>query len=329
MVEEMAKNIYRIGVRLPNNPLRELNSYLIRDEEAGSLLIDTGFRMEACRADLLAGLEELGVDRTQMDLFLTHLHSDHTGLAPELIAPGRKIYISAVDRPGVEDEAQIAEHWAVMTEQFRTFGVPEDVLVQMEADNPAVLGAPEMGCKQYVSVNGGDVLNCGGYRLECIATPGHTPGHLCLWAEEQQILFTGDHILFDITPNITSWPEMPDALGAYLASLERIRRLPVKLALPGHRKSGDFARRVTELQAHHHARLEETERLVRETPGQTVYEVAGQMQWSIRAKNWDEFPAAQKIFAIGEACAHLDYLEARGKLRKQQEHGLWRYTAVL
>lgn len=33
-------------------------------------------------------LEEIGVDRDRLDIFLTHLHSDHTGLAPELIRPG-------------------------------------------------------------------------------------------------------------------------------------------------------------------------------------------------------------------------------------------------
>ena len=42
MVKEMAKNIYRIEVPMPDNPLRILNSYFIRGEER-DLLIDTGF----------------------------------------------------------------------------------------------------------------------------------------------------------------------------------------------------------------------------------------------------------------------------------------------
>ena len=48
MVEEVYRNIYRIGVVLPGNPLRELNSYFIRGEQS-DLLIDTGFRRPACR----------------------------------------------------------------------------------------------------------------------------------------------------------------------------------------------------------------------------------------------------------------------------------------
>ena len=328
MVEHIAENIYRIGVTLPNNPLKELNSYLIRDEAAGSLLIDTGFRMEQCRADLMRGLAELDVDTTRMDIFLTHLHSDHAGLAPELIAPGRSIFISAVDRPGIEDGALIAAHWAEQSLLFRAYGVSEDVLASMAKANPAVLGAPEPGCKQYVSVEPGDVFERGGYRLRAVATPGHTPGHLCLWAQEQQILFCGDHVLFDITPNITAWPSLPDALGSYLQSLEESARLPVKLALPGHRKTGDFAARVAELQEHHRVRLAEAARIVAEEPGLTGNDITARMQWSIRARSWAEFPPAQKIFAIGEACAHLDHLEAQNIVGKETEHGVWRYFSV-
>ena len=94
--EEICKNIYRIPVRLTGNPLKELNSYLIKDPDR-SLLIDTGFRRSECREDLLAGLAELGVYLEDIDIFLTHLHSDHSGLAAELIAPGGKVYIGEID----------------------------------------------------------------------------------------------------------------------------------------------------------------------------------------------------------------------------------------
>ncbi len=48
MIEELYPGIFRIGVVLPGNPLRELNSYFIRGEES-DLLIDTGFRRPAGR----------------------------------------------------------------------------------------------------------------------------------------------------------------------------------------------------------------------------------------------------------------------------------------
>ena len=43
MTECISEGLYRIPVPLPGNPLRELNSYLLRGRER-SLLIDTGFR---------------------------------------------------------------------------------------------------------------------------------------------------------------------------------------------------------------------------------------------------------------------------------------------
>ena len=71
-------------------------------------------------------------------------------------------------------------------------------------------------------------------------------------------MFTGDHVLFDITPNITMWPNLPNALGRYLESLEKVRALPVKLALPGHRHTGDLEARIQALFTHHRNRVGET-----------------------------------------------------------------------
>lgn len=84
-------------VPLPGNPLKNLNAYLIRGPR--NLLVDTGFRQEACRQALAAGLAELEVSMADTDIFLTHLHSDHAGLAPEFLAPTSRIFVSATDGP--------------------------------------------------------------------------------------------------------------------------------------------------------------------------------------------------------------------------------------
>lgn len=91
MAERIGKNLWRLDIPLVGNPLKNLNSYLLTGPR--SLLIDTGFRQNPCRAAMERQLEEIGVDRDRLDIFLTHLHSDHTGLAPELIRPGCRVYI--------------------------------------------------------------------------------------------------------------------------------------------------------------------------------------------------------------------------------------------
>ena len=47
-LREIIPNLFQIPVPLPDNPLRELNAYLIRGTDR-SLLIDTGFRLPPCR----------------------------------------------------------------------------------------------------------------------------------------------------------------------------------------------------------------------------------------------------------------------------------------
>ena len=93
MPEEIMQNIHRIPVPLPGNPLKELNAYLIRGKDR-NLLIDTGFRQPACREALFAGLRELGLRRGDVDVLLTHLHSDHAGLAPEAAGETGTIFVS-------------------------------------------------------------------------------------------------------------------------------------------------------------------------------------------------------------------------------------------
>lgn len=68
-------DIFRIYVSLPDNPLKNLNSYVLRTAEA-SLIIDTWFNRPECWEALWSGIEELGLDLSRMRLFLTHLYSD-------------------------------------------------------------------------------------------------------------------------------------------------------------------------------------------------------------------------------------------------------------
>ena len=87
--------IYRIFVPLPENPLKALNSYLIKTENR-NLLIDTGFNRPECYEALATSLKDLNVDMEKTDIFLTHLHSDHTGLVNKIAHKNSKIYIGKI-----------------------------------------------------------------------------------------------------------------------------------------------------------------------------------------------------------------------------------------
>jgi len=328
MAENIAKNLWRLDIPLTGNPLKNLNSYLITGEADGrSLLIDTGFRREDCREAMLRQLEEIGVDRDRMDIFLTHLHSDHAGLAPELIRPGCSVFISEKDGKRLANNAQ-TDHWKNLFADYVREGFTPEEMEGMWNTNPAKAYSP-IPWDGYTYLQAGDTLTYGGHTLRCVATPGHTPGQFCLYEETEQWLFSGDHILFHITPNICRWGGVADSLGDYMENLEQLKALPVKLLLPAHREeTGDLKLRAEELIAHHIRRIENAWQSVANEPGMTAYQVAGRMAWSIRCRNWEEFPLVQKFVAVGEALAHLDYLEARGRLVHREQNGKNVYFAV-
>ena len=266
MAEKLFQNLWRLEIPLEGNPLQEINDYLILGER--NLLIDTAFREEPCRRALLDQLRELNVDLGRTDIFLTHLHSDHSGLSTELHRPGCRIYISEIDGKHLITHASDVFWRALCADAVRD-GFSEEEMERLWGTNPARESAPEI-FSGYTYLHDGDELACGPYRLRCLWTPGHTPGHLCLYEAEKKLLFSGDHILFHITPNICRWAEMPDALGSYLESLRKIRALPVRTVLAGHRRqTGNLAARADELRRHHVCRIAETLRIVREQPGLT------------------------------------------------------------
>ena len=88
--------IYRIAVELPENPLKALNSYVLRSG-GKNLIIDTGFHRPECHTSLWNGIRELGLDLKNSVLFLTHLHADHIGLVGDFVEKGVPIYTGRID----------------------------------------------------------------------------------------------------------------------------------------------------------------------------------------------------------------------------------------
>jgi len=312
MAEEIRPDLFRIRIPLPDSPLKYLNSYVIRSADR-NLIIDTGLNRTECLEAMTAGLDELGIDRSKTDIFITHLHADHFGLVGRVAVDGCRVFFN---RPDME----IIETWEgfePMIAYAGANGFPEHQLREALNQHPGARFASDWIPPINV-LKDGDPMIVGDYRFRCVSTPGHTLGHMCLYEPDKKLLIAGDHILIDITPNIQCWSDGENPLHHYLESLGKVRRLDVSLVLPGHRRLfEDHRARIDELKAHHRQRLDEILTILENGP-QHAFTVASQMTWDLDAPDWEAFPVAQKWFATGEALSHLRYLEAAGKIRRNE-----------
>ena len=176
---------------------------------------------------------------------------------------------------------------------FRQAGMSKELLSYIYDSHPGYALAPDPQFDRYTDLEDGMQILAGDYTLQVIRSPGHTPGNVCLWMEKQNVLFSGDHILFDITPNIQKWINTGNALGQYLDSLKKIRNYDADLVFPAHRGSGDLKKRVDELLEHHAYRLDECLHVVANEPGLCAVDITDRMTWKIRARNWASFPLEQ------------------------------------
>ena len=326
MAEQIAPGIFKLYIPLHGSPLQNLNSYLVRGQER-NLLIDTGFNTPGCLGAMLSELELLGVAMTETDIFLTHMHADHSGLIAELASASTKIYMSAIDAVFL-NSVSLSETQERQVRSYVSEGFPaEEAEVFMRRRAREGLGAVKP--KDYSCLNDGDVLSYGGYDVTCILTPGHSPGHMCLYIEALKLMVLGDHVLFTITPNIVRWPNFDNALKQYLDSLKKIGAYDIAVALPAHRTVvGTVAERVASITGHHIERLREVTDIIGSCPGLTAYDIAGRMHWDIQSDSWRDFPPTQKWFAVGEALAHIDSLLADGSIRFENKNGIRQYYSV-
>lgn len=319
MLTKIRENIYRIQVPLPNNPLREINAYLITGEK--NLLIDTGFNRPECEDALRQAFRELGI--YSADIFITHLHSDHCGLICKLHQKGNTLFAGEIDGELINFEAGNL-YWKMLDDLFVQFGFPKADFGRNTDIHPGRKYCHE-GRVDFTYLEEGDVLSYGGYDLEVIWTPGHTPGHMCLYDRKKKILFCGDHILGTITPNICIELCSANPLKDYLNSLRKVDALEVDLLLTAHGTPvEDMHGRIQELYRHHEERLAEVVRILGEER-KMAYQVAADMTWEIDCKDWAAFPLPQKWFATGEAISHLQYLYSEGKVAREEQQGIYFY----
>ncbi len=314
-MKEVFPHIYLIEIPLKDSPLKWLNCYLLKGEGRG-LLVDTGFNLDESERAVLDALSQVGLTPEQTDLFITHLHVDHAGLAERLKRPGNRVYASPQDAQAI-NAFQVQAYWKLLEKSNGYTGVPAQEALSCQ-EHVAHCYRPA-GAVAFDLIQPGEHLQAAGMDFEVLDLKGHTPGQIGLYQKQAGILFCGDHILDRITPNIAAWDLEEDYLGYYLDRLQKVRALHVRHLYTAHRElPEDPDARIGFLLRHHAVRLQEVRGILAKEPWQNAYQVARQMSWSIK-KGFPQFPKLQKWFACSEALAHLQHLWFLGEAQRRQE----------
>ena len=319
---EVAPGIRWIRMPLPFQ-LNHINLWLL-DDGAGITAVDTGVGLPPTRAHWEALFAGELADRPIVRVLVTHFHPDHMGNADwlaqrfgvELWCPQAEWLMAQLAWRGMggnDSELRLGH--------YRRHGVPETRLEAFrERGNHYRQLVPSV-VPQVRAVREGDVVAIGGRRWHAFTVLGHAPEHACLYCPEAGVLISGDQVLPKITTNVSVWPDQPrsNPLRLYLDSLARFRPLPPEtLVLPSHGLPfRGLHARLEHLRHHHDDRLAETVDALAEP--RTAFEI-------VPVLFHRQLDTHQLGFAIGEALAHLHYLETEGQAaRLVNDDGIWRF----
>jgi glyoxylase-like metal-dependent hydrolase (beta-lactamase superfamily II) len=333
-VEEIAGGIFRLEVDMPG-PLGKMNCFLL--ESGGELvLVDTGPDTAVSRQALARELGAIGRGIGEVTrILITHGHPDHCGFAKrarELY--GIPFWIHPLDRAYYVrmhqgDLTRIAETW---------------IRREVPAESAPQIASGLLGMMRIVQEEipwgphdlAGDGLDetpravqVGGMEWVILHTPGHSPGHVCLYEPHLRILISGDLVLPEETPHIgLDGAASGDPLANYLDSLHLLKSLPARLVLPGHGEPfQDLEGRILALLKHHEERLQQILEAV-QGGARSIYEVALRIPWTPRKTPFPDLDPINQFLALQETAAHLEHLVATGRLHRIAGGGPTRFDSA-
>lgn len=173
------------------------------------ILVDSGFGSDQAETEFL--LQQAGTPAHRLDLIVnTHYHTDHVGGNHAL---------------------QARYHLPIATHRWEAQLVNQR---NSEVGSALWLGQPVEGYRVQRTLMEGDELDTGEAVLQVLHTPGHTLGHISLYAPKERILICGDAVYADDVAWINIFREGAGALLYQMETLERLAQLPLIAACSGH-----------------------------------------------------------------------------------------------
>ncbi|MFQ5907434.1 MAG: MBL fold metallo-hydrolase [Thermoplasmata archaeon] len=317
----MARPFEPVRIRVPTQlPVTTVNVYLLQGDE--NVLVDAGPHHPDAWDYLQRRLRANGLGVEDIDLILiTHGHVDHYGQAADIVdVSGAEVWTHELDRDLIREFIAIVDtRNEYYRDILRTTGFPEETLNLVGGffDYLKGLGRETPVTRTFQD---GDRIPAGGWDLEVLHTPGHSPGSSCLVRDKA--LFTGDTVLKHITPNAAFGGADGKSLGMgdYLESLERLSHLEIDVVHPGHGPPMDgLGAFIANYRALYGERRDRILDLLRGKE-RTVFDLVLALFGSL--------PIHEVFLGITEVLGHLEILEREGLTEADERDGLRYYRPV-
>lgn len=306
---EVAEGVYQLKVPVPF-PLVFVSVYLVEGDD-GWTIIDTGYDYPDGREVWESGARQVGLDldRDVGRIVVTHFHPDHLGLARWLQErSGAPAYMLEGEIQHSREVWNNPDHASFAGHLVRG-GMDRTLAERAAAQMRAKLSLPG----EVLPLQEGEKIEIGAGAARVLHAPGHADYQVMLYDEGRKILFSADHVMLEITPNIGLWPDTKGcSLARYLESLSSLRGLDADLVLPGHGPLfHDFDGRVDELLLHHEERLDLMQRALGDEP-RTPFAVSRELfRYTLSLY--------ERCFALAETLAHLEYLVSEGRAERVED----------
>jgi glyoxylase-like metal-dependent hydrolase (beta-lactamase superfamily II) len=242
-LKKIFEDIYSFILPIPFKLSPELTLYFIDGEKPA--LIDTGLGDPGSLDIIYSELNSINKNIKDISLIInTHEHIEHFGGdkklrevsgAPVAASSEAAIKIENSQKINLKLKEHLSRYDPELAREFRA-----EIDFDLKIDESRV----------DIILKEDDIIDTGRVKLRVISTPGHAPGHICLYDEDRKLLFTGDHIIaggstfvgYDyreivsqkIVNIFNNEYDKLDNLTLYIESLKKLQLLDLDQILPSH-----------------------------------------------------------------------------------------------
>ncbi|HEY3366391.1 MAG TPA: MBL fold metallo-hydrolase [Symbiobacteriaceae bacterium] len=220
---------------------------LIWDEET-AILVDTGYPGQL--ALFREAMAKSGVPFERLNkVILTHQDVDHIGGLPAMLnalPQGALVLASELEKPFIQGEKRLLKITPETIEQALA-SLPAEVPAERRQAFRAVLENPPKAKVDQTVADGEELPYCGG--MTVVITPGHTPGHVCLYHRRSKTLIAGDALQVVDGQLVGPDPRATLDMAAAMASLKKLTQYEIEAVICYHSGlfRGDATARIADL----------------------------------------------------------------------------------